>query len=88
MRGMKKTRGHRGRGGTSARDHNIGDQRQESTGHDGKAGSAYGMAKGPSQQMAGAAKKASMPAKVRRATGASYAGSKEGSKPRSSGYMG
>lgn len=88
MKGRSRTKGHRGTGGTSARDRNIANQKQESTGSDPKMGSAYGMAKGPSQPMAGAAKKAALPSKVKRAAGASYAGASEGSKPKSSGYMG
>ena len=67
MRGRMK--GRKG-GGKSARpitrEHNIADQSQESTGSAAQVGSAYGMPKAPQQKMAGAAKKAGMPSKMRR----------------------
>lgn len=51
-------------------------QEAPSPGHPGE--SLYGQPKGPRQKMAGAAKKAALPTKVRRGSGANYAGSSGG----------
>lgn len=79
MRGrMKGRKGAHRSASPITREHNIADQSQESTGSTSHVGSAYGMPKAPRQRMAGAAKKGGMPSKIRRGSGANYAGSSGG----------
>jgi hypothetical protein len=66
MRGRLKTKGMKSRGGSGGRDRNLVSTGQESTGTTAHTGGAYGMAKGPKQVMAGAAKSAKGGGKIRK----------------------
>lgn len=75
MKGRMKGKGKHSAAKQITREHNLSHQSEESTGSTKHVGSAYGMPKGPKQPMAGAVKRAALPHKTRRATGANYAGS-------------